>query len=177
MLIREIRVFEGFKTVKMKINVEKKFRKIVNGHTEGFSMIELIMVIVIMGITMAIALPKFTAVTEVDLYSTARQVKSDIRYTQELAMSKYRKTTITFGSGNDTYTITSSGPTQTKQLPPRSKATFNAEGSGTTSLVYIFNSSGEPDLTFGAGDTLRISSGSSFKDIEVEAITGRATIQ
>ena len=159
----------------MKMNVEKKLRKIVDGHTEGFSMIELIMVIVISGITMAIALPKFTAVTEVDLYSTARQVKSDIRYTQELAMSKYAQTTITFDANANTYNI--SGIAQQRQLPPSSKATFNAEGSGTTSQIYTFNSSGEPDSTDGAGDTLRISSGSSYKDIEVEAITGRATIQ
>jgi type II secretory pathway pseudopilin PulG len=165
--------------MKMKRTVKRKFWKAVNGNAGGFTTIELIMVIVIMGITSAIALPKLNGFSGIDLYSTARQVKSDIRYTQELAMSKYRTTTITFNSGSDTYTITSSGPTQTKQLPPSSKATFNAEGSGTTSLVYTFNSSGEPDSTDGAGDTLRIStsSGSSFKDIEVEAITGRATIQ
>ncbi len=143
----------------------------------GFTLIELIMVIVILGIMSAVAIPKLASVSQIDLYNAARQAKSDIRYTQDLAMSKYRQTTITFGSDSDTYTITSSGPTQTKQLPPSSKATFNAEGSGTTSLVYIFNSSGEPDSTKGAGDTLRISSGSSFKDIEVEAITGRAAIQ
>ena len=92
-------------------------------------------------------------------------------------MSKYRETTITFSSGNDTYTITSSGPTLNKQLPPSSRATFNAIGSGTTGLIYTFNTSGEPDPTDGAGDILRISSGGSFKDIEVETITGRATIQ
>ncbi len=158
----------------MKMNVERKLRKIVNGYTEGFSLIELIMVIAIAGITMAVALPKFTAVTEVDLYSTARQVKAGIRHTQELATSKYKKATITFTANSNMYTITGEIP---KYLPKRSRATFNAEGSGTTSLVYIFNSSGEPDLTYGAGDTLRISSGGSYKDIEVETITGRATIQ
>ncbi len=161
----------------MKINVERNLRKIVNGHTEGFTTIELIMVIVIAGIMAAVALPKFTAVTEVDLYSTARQVKSDIRYTQELAMSKYAIRKIVFVGGDYTYYIkNSSGVTlESRKLPPSSKATFNAGGS--TSLTYTFNSSGEPDPTDGAGDTLRISSGSSFKDIEVETITGRATIQ
>ena len=152
------------------MNVERKLRKIVNGYTEGFSTIELIMVIVIAGITMAIALPKFTAVTEVDLYSAASQVKSDIRYTQELAMSKYRQTTITFGSNTNTYTITSSGPTQNKQLPPRSKAIFSA---GST-LIFTFNSSGKP-IT-GGGGTLTISSGGSNEQIMVSSITGKANI-
>ncbi len=152
------------------MNVERKLRKIVNGQIKGFTTIELIMVIVIAGITMAIALPKFTAVTEVDLYSTARQVKSDIRYTQELAMSKYRQTTITFGSNTNTYTITSSGPTQNKQLPPRSKAIF----SGSSTLIFTFNSSGEP-IT-GGGGTLTISSGGSNEQIMVSSMTGKANI-
>jgi MSHA pilin protein MshC len=162
----------------MKINVEKNLRKIVNGHNEGFSLIELIMVIVIAGIMAAIAIPKLAS-NNIDLYSVTRQVKSDIRYTQELAMSKYAIRTIKFTGDDYTYDIkNSSGVTlESKKLPPSSKATFNAEGDTTTSLTYTFNSSGEPDSADGAGDTLRISSGGSYKDIEVEAITGRATIQ
>ncbi|MGR3175242.1 MAG: prepilin-type N-terminal cleavage/methylation domain-containing protein [Candidatus Scalindua sp.] len=163
----------------MKINVEKKLRKIVNGHAEGFSIIELIIVIVIAGIMAAVAIPRMGMVTSVDLYSTARQVKSDIRYTQELAMSKYAIRKIVFDGGYDTYAIKDSldQTIESKELPKRSKATFNAIGSGTTELVYIFNSSGEPDSTYGAGDTLRISSGGSYKDILVEGVTGRATVQ
>ncbi len=163
----------------MKINVVRKLRKIVNGNVEGFTTIELIMVIVITGIMAAVALPRLTNVSDVDIYTAARQAKSDIRYTQELAMSKYKQTTITFTANSNTYAITSSGPTLDKQLPPRSKAKFNAVGSGTTGLIYTFNSSGEPDPTNGAGDKLRISygSGGSYKDIEVEALTGKTTIQ
>ncbi len=161
----------------MKISVGKKLRKIVNGHSEGFSMIELIMVVVITGIMAAVALPKFGNVNDIDVYSAAKQAKSDIRYAQELAMGSYRETTITFGTDTNTYDITSSGPTLSRRLPTNSKAIFNAVGPSTTSLVYTFNSAGEPDPTDGAGDTLRISSGNSFKDIVVEPVTGRAAIQ
>ncbi len=154
----------------MKINVEKKLRKIVNGQIKGFAIIELIMVIVIAGITMAIALPKFTAVTEVDLYSVARQVKSDIRYTQELAMSKYAIRTIEFTGSSNAYDIKdSSGVTlESKKLPPRSKATFDAN------YTFTFNASGEP--TTGGGVTLTISSGGSNEQIMVSNTTGRANI-
>ena len=145
---------------------------------KGFTTIELIMVVIITGIMMAVVLPKMGIVNKIDLYGVARQVKSDIRFTQEIAMSKYRKSTITFSSNSDTYTITSSGGySKSRALPVRSKAIFNAVGSGTTSLIYTFNSSGEPDSTDGAGDTLRISSGGSYEEIMVESITGRATIQ
>jgi prepilin-type N-terminal cleavage/methylation domain-containing protein len=154
----------------MKFNVKRKFQEAVNGNAEGFSLIELIMVIVIAGIAMGIALPKLGVVTSADLYTTARQVKSDIRYTQELAMSKYKITTITFGSDTNTYTIKYKSVTLNKQLPPRSKAIFSA---GST-LVFKFNASGEP-IT-GGGGTLTISSGGSNEQIEVSSITGKANI-
>ncbi|MBC8555958.1 MAG: type II secretion system protein [Candidatus Brocadiales bacterium] len=154
----------------MKNRAKKELRKIVNGRVDGFSMFELIMVVGIAGIMMAIALPRLASVSQIDLYSTARQAKSDIRYTQELAMSKYRKTTITFGSNLDTYSITSSGQTLNKQLPPSSNAIFDA---GST-LVFTFNAAGEP--VTGGGGTLTISSGASNEQIMVSNITGNVDI-
>lgn len=173
MLIREIRVFEGFKTVKMKINIEKKLRKIVNGQIKGFTTIELIMAVAITGTMMAVTLPKMGLVTTIDLESVTRQVKSDIRYTQEMAMSKYRKTTIAFTADSNTYSITSSGSSESKGLPDRSRAIFDSTNS--TALIFTFNSSGEPIA--GAEGILRIASDGSYKEIEVEGVTGRATVQ
>jgi MSHA pilin protein MshC len=158
----------------MKINTNMKFSEKVNGNAKGFSTMELIMVVVIMGIIMAVALPKL-GVNIIDLESATRQVKSDIRYTQEMAISKFRKTTITFASDSNTYNITSSGSTESRELPVRSKAIFNAVGTGTTDLIFTFNSSGEP--VTGAGGTLRITSEGSYNEINVESITGRAAIQ
>jgi MSHA pilin protein MshC len=165
----------------MKINVKRKFQKIVNGHTEGYSLIELIMVIVMTGIITAVALPRLTGFSGVDAYSAAKQVKADIRYTQELAVSKFRKTKITFDADTDpgTYVITSSGTNPTllnRALPPSSKATFNAVDDGTTGLVYTFNSYGEPDPTEGADDILKISTPGSSERIQVEPMTGRVSI-
>jgi prepilin-type N-terminal cleavage/methylation domain len=153
----------------MKINIAKKLRKIVNGHSEGFTMIELIISIVIMGIMAAVALPKFDNISNIDVYNAARQAKSDIRYTQELAMCKYRQTTITFVADSNTYTI--SGITQPRELPPRSKAIFNA---GSADSVFTFNAAGEP-IT-GGGGTLAISSGGSNEQVTVSNITGTASI-
>ena len=159
----------------MMIDNKMKFSKEANGNERGFSTIELIMVIVIAGIMMAVALPKLGVVNIIDLESVTRQVKSDIRYTQEIAMSKYKKATITFASDSNTYNITSSGSTESRELPVRSKAIFNAVGTGTTDLIFTFNSSGEP--VTGAGGTLRITSEGSYNEINVESITGRAAIQ
>jgi prepilin-type N-terminal cleavage/methylation domain-containing protein len=161
----------------MKINVEKKLLKIVNGHSEAFSMIELIIAMVIMGIMGAVAFPKFGNISNIDVYNAARQAKSDIRYTQELAMSKYRQTTITFGADTNTYSITSSGPTLNKQLPPKSNAIFDAG----SIREFTFNTAGEPvdasgNLITGGGEILTISSGGSNEQVIVANITGTASI-
>ena len=177
MLIREIRVFEGFKTVKMKINVKRKFQKIVNGRAEGYSLVEVTMVLVMTGIITAIAIPRLAGFSGVDVYSAAKQVKADIRYTQELAISNFRKTKITFGTDTSTYAITYSGTTLDRKLPPSSKAKFNAIGNGTTGQVFAFNSYGEPDITTDVDDTLRISTLGDSKDIKIITKTGRAAIQ
>ncbi len=159
----------------MKINVEKKLRKIVNGHSEGYTIIELIMVLVVAGIMSALALPRFSNISGHDAYNAARQAKSDIRYAQELAMSNYKRTTIAFVSGGNSYTIT--GVTQPRELPPNSKATFVSS----SNLQFIFNTAGEPVDTSGnlitvGGQTLAISSGVSNEQVTVSDITGTVSI-
>ena len=150
----------------------------MNGHTEGYSLIEVIMVVVMAGIVTAMAIPRLAGFSGVDVYSAAKQVKSDIRYTQELAISNFRETTIIFGTDTSTYAITSSGPTLDRALPPSSKAKFNAIGDGTTRQAYTFNSYGEPlYITTDVDDTLRISTLGDSKDIKVITKTGRAAIQ
>ncbi len=156
----------------MEIDAIKESQKEINTGVKGFTTVELIIVVVVAGIMMAIALPKLSnTINSVDLYSAARQVKSDIRYTQERAMSRYRKTTITFASNSDTYTIKASGYSESKELPARSKAVFD---SGSTAFIFTFNSSGEPIV--GGGGIIKISSEGSFKLIGVYSTTGKVTI-
>ncbi len=150
--------------------IKKKFQEVVNRNEKGFTIFEVIIVIVIVGIMAAIAIPKMNNVTTVDLYATARQVKSDIRLAQQLATSKFMNTTITFVAGSNTYAITRGNPVVTinKSLPVNSRVTFDAGYS------FQFRSSGIPTAT--AGWTVGITSGGSTEQIVVSNITGRVTI-
>ncbi len=156
---------------KMEIDEKKEYQKVTSAHMKGFTTVELIIVVVVAGIMMAIVLPKLGNINSVDLHSAARQVKSDIRYTQEQAMSRYRKTKITFASNRDTYTITASGYSESKELPARSKAVFD---SSSTALIFTFDSTGEP-IT-GGGGIIKISSAGSYKLVGVYSTTGKVTI-
>jgi prepilin-type N-terminal cleavage/methylation domain-containing protein len=151
----------------MKVVIKKKIQEVVDRNEKGFTTIELIIVIVIAGIMAAVAIPKMGNVSTVDLYTTARQVKSDIRYAQQLAMSKYTNTTITFNGNADTYAITGNGISTTpKFLPPSSKSKFSA------TYTFTFNSSGVPNT----GGTIVILSGADSEQVVVSSVTGRATI-
>ncbi len=87
----------------MNRNVKKKIQEVVDRNEKGYTLIELIVAIVIMGIISAIAIPNMSKVSDVDIYATTRQIKSDIRLAQQLAMTKFMNTTIAFNDGAGTF--------------------------------------------------------------------------
>ncbi len=162
--------------MKMKTCMKKKIQEAVNRNEKGFTLLELIFVAVIVGILAAVVIPKMNSVSSVDLFASASQVKSDIHYAQQLAMSKFMKTKITFDKGSNAYTIshTTSGDKIDKFLPPGSRAKFVGDYS------YEFNSSGEPTDIGPDGWNVVIRSGEAggpTKQVVVSQQTGRATIQ
>ncbi len=156
---------------KMKMNLRKKFREIVDMNEKGFSTLELTIVVAIVGIMAAIALPRMGSVTPLDIYGAANQVKSDIRYAQELAMTKFVSTTIDFDAGGTSYIITGAGVDIESELPESSRVTFD-DGDDST-RIFTFDSFGEP----AEGGTLTISYGDSSANIIVESVTGKVTIE
>ena len=129
--------------------------------SRGYTMMELIMVMVLIAVVSVVALPKFFDTTSIAIEGAAAMVTADIRYTQELAMSTHSSKSITFTAPNTSYTVDS----KTVNLP--SKVSI---ASGAT---FIFNSLGEP--TTGGGSSVQIQAGSSTKTITVESYTGRVS--
>ncbi|MDD5668975.1 MAG: prepilin-type N-terminal cleavage/methylation domain-containing protein [Candidatus Omnitrophica bacterium] len=70
----------------------------------GFTLIEVIMVIVIVGILAGMAIPRFDSFYGMKMESAAKKMITDIRYVQQIAVSRHTNTRIVFNPGNDTYT-------------------------------------------------------------------------
>ena len=130
--------------------------------SRGFTIVEIIMVVVLIGILAVSVVPKFTDTSAISLQGGAAMVRADIRYTQELAMSTHAPKTITFTTNDTYYTVVS----QTMNLPSRVSISSGA--------TFTFNSLGEP--TAGGGSSVQITTvGGSTKTITVESYTGRVS--
>ena len=143
----------------MRVVAQNNFR-IVSDST-GFTIIELMMVVVLIGILAVSFVPKFLDTSAISLVGGAAMAAADIRYTQELAMGTHSSKTIVFTTSNTYYTIGA----QNVDLP--SKVSIS---SGAT---FTFNSLGEP--TTGGGSSVSLSAGAETKTITVEDYTGRVS--
>ena len=129
--------------------------------SKGFTIIELIMVVVLISILAVSVVPKFWDTSGFSIEGAAAMAVADIRYAQELAMSTHSSKTIVFTTSNDYYTV----DTRNVDLPSRVSIS-----SGTT---FTFNSLGEP--TTGGGSSVTLSAGAETKTITVENYTGRVS--
>ena len=143
----------------MRVLAQNNFQIVAD--SRGFTMVEIIMVVVLIGILAVSVVPKFVDTSAISLQGGAAMVLADIRYTQELAMSTHAPKTITFTTSDTFYTVVS----QTMNLPSRVSISNGA--------TFTFNSLGEP--TTGGGSSVEIQAGSSTKTITVENYTGRVS--
>jgi Tfp pilus assembly protein FimT len=71
----------------------------------GFTMVDILMAITIMLIFSVVAIPKLTSYNTVKLFSVANKLAMDIRYTQQLAVSKQVRCGLSFNTGNESYFV------------------------------------------------------------------------
>jgi len=135
--------------------------------SQGFTIIELIMVVVLISILAVSVVPKFMDTSAISLQGGAAMAVADIRYTQELAMSTstHAAKSITFAADDDFYMVAS----QRMDLPSRVTVEC-VSGTG----EFKFNSLGEPII--GGGELVKIKAGDNCKAISVVDGTGNVSV-
>lgn len=169
--------------------------KFSSASTSGFTLIELVLVIVILGILSIYPMMKSVPITELTLPSQAQKLASDIRHAQVLAATwgKHLQLTMTSGlnGANAKYSLScviveNSPPCNvTPVIDPTTGSSFNVKlqkrvaGIGTE--ILNLNSMGQPTNVSAVNFSLcfpdcGITTNPSKKTITVQALTGFVTV-
>jgi prepilin-type N-terminal cleavage/methylation domain-containing protein len=129
---------------------------------KGFTLIEFIAVLVVVGVLVAAATVKFTSTSTISLRAAAEMIQADIRYTQAEAMATNANKSINFSADNNNYMVGS----EKRDLP--SVVTI------ATGRLFTFDSLGEP--TAGGGQLVSVSDGTNTNTVTVVDYTGKVNI-
>lgn len=158
-----------------RVNYRNNFQ--VSADSQGFTLVEIIMVIVLIGILAVSVVPKLWDTSSLSLEGAAAMVAADIRYAQELAMGSYAAKKVEFTQNSNTYTLKNSNESVIKTVELPSGVTVSS-----SDVTFEFNSLGEPQGcsgTCGTGccDTVELTAGGSSppKTVSVDSDTGRVS--
>ncbi len=79
----------------------------------GFTLIEVVAILIIVGVLAATATTRFTSTSTISVRGAAEMIQADIRYTQGAAMAKNAAESINFVMGTNSYTVDS----EIRELP------------------------------------------------------------
>jgi prepilin-type N-terminal cleavage/methylation domain-containing protein len=152
--------------------------------TNGFTMTEMLTVVILMGAVSAVIVPQFGGNTEQYAQTAARSISQDIQYAQDLAVTTQSPITLSIPSGyeyslQDIWGTILTHPINHKPYsvnfqddPDISQLTMTADFGGSTKVV--FDAFGTPST----GGTITLSHSSMTSDVvlTLHAATGSVTV-
>ena len=154
-----------------------------NSGCSGFTLVELIVVIIILAIAAAIAVPSLSGTASFQATSAARMIAADLEYAQNTAITYQQQVTVAFDTGAETYSLSNqSGPL----IHPMSKSAYTVDFTADIGLdqvdVVSASFSGSASVTFDELGTpsnlgsVTVRARSHVLRVDVAAATGNVTV-
>ncbi len=161
---------------------------------KGFTLIELVMIIVILGIVALASMPKTTAEPRVRLEAACQRIALDLRYVQAMSLAQQVRFGISFDPAAETY-FAYRVNVGTKAMDPQTRNSFDVsftalnefKGIDITSTSFSnkmeFDSTGAPYdgsgviLSSQGIITIQATLGAYSRTVRIEAKTGKVSIQ
>ena len=149
------------------------------GRIRGFSLLELVIVLILVGALAVFAAPKLTTTSSITLSATAAQLIGTIRQAQSLSMSQGQRYRVNFTAS--TYQITDMSGATTS-LPPTAGTSMSIAPAtmtypALTSSYVAFDTHGVPYISaataLAATATVTLTSGTDTVSITIAPETGR----
>ena len=149
----------------------------------GFTLVELVIVIALMGILAAAATPKFAnSLIRYRALAAADRIAGDVIYARQVAITSGSPTTVTFDVGTNSYSMTGvTDPNHPGQAylvdldntPYPAVLDTVSLGLGGLGNAVTFDIFGRPDY----GGSITVDSGGEQETVDIDPDHGRATVQ
>jgi prepilin-type N-terminal cleavage/methylation domain-containing protein len=183
------------------MSVQGRKSPVSSRRTRAFTLVEILMVVMILGMASAIIVPQISQRDDLKVTSAAREVMADIIYAQNRAIVTQTRQFVKFDIANKQYTLLSSFPTETILTHPVSKdpyiSTFGSASKtglkeitlvsavfNNTQAVLGFDQLGTPLAVAPDGTSAALTSGTIVVQcgnypltITIEPYTGELTVQ